>query len=152
MDKLKAIFVAIGSAITSILGALAVPAVLLLAANITDYISAFLCCKAQGVKFTSEESFKGITKKILQWLLVGVGVIVDGMLIYATKNLQIKMPFSSIFACVTAIWLLCNELISILENIAGAGVVMPPFLAPVIKATKKGIEGKMEKGEDNEVQ
>lgn len=152
MDRIKAVFVTIGSAIASILGALAVPAVLLLAANIVDYISAFLCCKAQGVKFTSEESLKGIRKKILMWLLVGVGIIVDGMLIYATKNLAIQLPFSSIFACVTAMWLLCNELISILENIAGAGVVMPPFLAPVIKATRKGIESKLEKGDkENEV-
>ncbi len=140
MDTIKKVVVAFTAAFTSLLGALAVPAMLLLAANLADYATAFMCCKYQGVKFTSDKSLKGIIKKIMMWLLVVVGIIVDMMLLYATENLHFQMPFKSIFACIVAIWLCCNELISILENISGAGIDLPPFLKPIIEAAKLKVE------------
>lgn len=45
-------------------------------------------------------------------------------------------------ACVVAIWLICNEIISILENINDIGVALPPFLQPIVKNLKSQVEQK----------
>ena len=45
-------------------------------------------------------------------------------------------------ACVVAIWLICNEIISILENINDIGVTLPPFLQPIVKNLKSQVEKK----------
>lgn len=149
MEKVKAVIVAAWGAFLGFLGALAVPVFLLVGCNILDYITAFLACKYKGVEFESKKSFRGIAKKVLQWLLVVVGAIVDRLLIYAAEVVQIRPPFKFLIACVVAIWLVCNELISILENIKAAGVALPPFLEPIIKNIKKQTEDKA-KTEDPE--
>ena len=144
MDKIKAAIVAAWAAVMSFLGVLAVPVLLLVGCNLIDYITAFIACKCNGVEFESPKSLRGIAKKVLMWLLVVVGAIVDRLLIYAAEVVQIRPPFKFLVACVVAIWLVCNELISILENIKAAGVALPPFLEPIIKSTKKQIEEKTE--------
>lgn len=45
-------------------------------------------------------------------------------------------------ACVVAIWLICNEIISILENINDIGVTLPPFLQPIVSNLKSQVEKK----------
>lgn len=149
MGKIKAVIVAAWGAVLGFLGVLAVPVFLLVGCNILDYITAFLACKYKGVEFESNKSFKGIAKKVMQWLLVCVGAIVDRLLIYAAEVIQIRPPFKFLVACVVAVWLVCNELISILENIKAAGVALPPFLEPIIKNIKKQTEEKA-KTEDPE--
>lgn len=142
MEKVKAAFIAIWGAVLGFLGVLAVPVFLLVGCNLIDYITAFIACKVNGHEFTSRKSLRGIAKKILMWLLVVVGAIVDRLLIYAAEVAQIRPPFKFLVACVVAIWLVCNELISILENIKAAGVKLPPFLEPLIKNIKKQTEDK----------
>lgn len=41
-----------------------------------------------------------------------------------------------------AIWLICNEIISILENINDIGVTLPPFLQPIVSNLKSQVEKK----------
>lgn len=76
------------------------------------------------------------------WLLVGVGVIVDQLLSYSAGVIGITLPFTFLVACVVAIWLICNEIISILENINDIGVTLPPFLDPIVKNLKSQVEQK----------
>jgi phage-related holin len=45
-------------------------------------------------------------------------------------------------ACFVALWLICNEIISILENIADIGVDLPPFLLKIVKNLKSQVESK----------
>ena len=45
-------------------------------------------------------------------------------------------------ATVVAVWLVANEIISILENMLDIGVTMPPFLMPIVKYIKKQVENK----------
>lgn len=78
------------------------------------------------------------------WLLVVVGVIVDELLKYASNTVGIILPFTFLVACIVAIWLVCNELISILENINDIGVKLPPFLQPIVKNIKSQVEKKAE--------
>lgn len=148
MNKVKAVFAAVWSTFLSFLGVLAVPIFLLVGSNLIDYMTAFLACKANGVEFESVKSLRGMAKKILMWLLVVVGAVVDRLLAYAAEVVHIKPPVNFLVACVVCVWLICNELISILENIKAAGVALPPFLEPIIKNTKKQIEDKAEVKEE----
>ena len=142
MHKIKTLFTALFSALAGWLGILAIPVLILVMCNVTDYITGLVASKYRGQAIDSYKGFRGIAKKICMWLLVGIGAIVDWLIIYAGQAAGVTLPFTFLIACVVAVWLICNEIISILENIVDIGVELPPFLAPIIKNIKKQVEDK----------
>lgn len=76
------------------------------------------------------------------WLLIIVGAIVDELIKYAIAQMGVNIPFTFVVACAVAIWLICNELISILENLKDIGVPLPDFLMKLTKNIKSQIESK----------
>lgn len=120
-----------------------IPAILLVLSNVIDYVTALISLKIRGLPWDSSVGIKGIFKKVLMWLLVMVGAIFDMLIMYASEVVGIEAPFAFLIASVVAIWLICNELISILENIKDCGVKLPPFLEPIIKATQEKVEEKV---------
>jgi toxin secretion/phage lysis holin len=142
MDRIKAIVVVIWSIIISALGILAIPVLLLVSCNLIDYITGLMASRYRNQKMDSYKGIRGITKKICMWLLVGVGVIVDQLLSYSADVAGISLPFTFLVACIVAIWLICNEIISILENINDIGVTLPPFLQPIVSNLKSQVEQK----------
>lgn len=140
-NKLQILVTTFFGMLSSLLGTLYIPVLLLVAANIIDYISGLAAApyrKDGGI--SSYKSIKGITKKIAMWLLVVVGAIVDQLIAYTTKQLGWQSPVSFLIACVVAIWLICNELISILENVQDIGIALPRWLLPLIKHIKSQAE------------
>ena len=136
-NKLQIFVTTIFSLLSSLLGTLYVPVLLMVTANIIDYITGLAAApyrKDGGI--SSYKSIRGITKKIAMWLLVVVGAIIDQLIAYTTKQLGWKPPISFLVACIVAIWIICNELISILENIQDIGVALPKWLLPLIKHIK----------------
>lgn len=142
MEKIKAIVTAIWSVILSALGILAIPVLLLITCNLIDYFTGLAASKFRKQEIDSYKSIRGIAKKICMWLLVGVGVIVDQLLSYSAGVIGITLPFTFLVGCVVAIWLICNEIISILENINDIGVTLPPFLQPIVSNLKSQVEKK----------
>ena len=71
-------------------------------------------------------------------------------LAYASTSVGIVQPFNFLVACIVAIWLICNEIISILENINDIGVTLPPFLRPIVKNLKTQVEKKAEINESED--
>lgn len=142
MDKIKAFFITAFSALFSWLGVLAVPVFLLVGCNLIDYITGLLAAKYRDEAVSSYKGIRGIIKKVCMWLLIGVGWMMDTLLKYTvtTVGLTIELPF--IVATVVAVWLICNELISILENMIDIGVNIPPFLMPLVKRIKNQVEEK----------
>ena len=142
MDKVKAAFVAAFSKIFGWLGILAVPVLILAGLNFTDYITGILASKRRNELVTSDKGLWGIVKKIGMWILVGLGWAMDVLINYASQyvGLSIKLPF--VVATIVAVWLICNEIISILENLLDIGVAMPPFLMPLAKMIKGQVEDK----------
>ena len=55
-------------------------------------------------------------------------------------GINISLPY--IVATVVAVWLICNEIISILENLIDIGIDIPPFLMPLAKMIKGQVEDK----------
>ncbi|HCA04976.1 MAG TPA: hypothetical protein DEO32_03650 [Ruminococcaceae bacterium] len=82
----------------------------------------------------------GIIKKVGYLALVGVGVVVDYLLTSALAQIGIKSGMPNIFGLMVIIWLIINELISILENLGEIGVPMPPFLVSAIKTLKGKVD------------
>lgn len=144
MKKIEGIITTLVGALMSALGILAIPVLLLVSCNVIDYVTGLIAAKYREEAVNSYKGIRGIAKKICMWLLVVVGVIVDELLKYASNTVGIILPFTFLVACIVAIWLVCNELISILENINDIGVKLPPFLQPIVKNIKSQVEKKAE--------
>ena len=140
MDNIKRFITAVGSLLTSILGVLFIPVILLVACNVIDYITGICATPNRGEKISSYKGIRGIIKKISMWLLVVVGAIIDELIEYSIVTIGLNFPFTFPIACVVAIWLICNELISILENLDDIGTPLPGFLEKIIYYIKDHTE------------
>ncbi|HAN44113.1 MAG TPA: holin [Ruminococcaceae bacterium] len=142
MSKFKAVFISVFTVISSFFGIVAIPFYVLIGLNLTDYITGIVAAPYRNEAISSYKGFRGIAKKICMWLLVGVGMVVDWLLSYAVATIGLALPFKYLVACLAVIWLICNELISILENINDIGVSLPPFLMPIVSKLKSTVESK----------
>ena len=140
MGKIKAIFITVGSALSSFFGILFVPILLMVLCNVIDYITGILAAPKRGEKINSSIGLAGIVKKVCMWLLVVVGVIIDELIAYVVNTIGWDIPFTFVVACVVCIWLICNELLSILENLKDIGVPLPAFLAKIVVYIKSKAE------------
>ena len=150
MERIKVIMTAILSTVMSWLGILAVPVFLLVGCNVIDYITGLCATPYREENISSYKGIRGIIKKVCLWLLVVVGSWIDILIRYTAEctGIGIHVPF--IVATVVAVWLIVNEMISILENMIDIGVQMPPFLMPVVRRIKKQIEETVDFTEDEE--
>ena len=142
MNKVKAIFIAFFTALAGWLGILAIPVLILVLCNLIDYVTGLVASKYRDQKINSYKSFRGIVKKICMWLLVAVGALFDWLIIYSGEAVGVAIPVAFLIACAVAIWLICNEFISILENMKDIGVPIPPFLRPLVNNVQKQVEHK----------
>ena len=106
--------------------------------------------KYRAQDINSYKSIRGIFKKVSMWLLVVVGAIIDEMLLYASTSIGWKSPVTFLVACVVAMWLICNEIISILENIQDMGVNIPAFMQPLVKHIRSQVEDQVKVDNDSE--
>lgn len=150
-NTVKAFFTTAGSLLSSAFGILYIPVLLMVACNVLDYVTGLMAAPARSDGISSYLSMKGIIKKVTMWLMVVVGAIIDELLLYASDVLGFSLPFTFLVACIVAIWIVCNELISILENMIDIGVSIPSFLMPLVKNIRSQTEsmtGAIEKEED----
>ena len=109
-----------------------------------------MASKYRAQDINSYKSIRGIFKKVSMWLLVVVGAIIDEMLLYASTSIGWKSPVTFLVACVVAMWLICNEIISILENIQDMGVNIPAFMQPLVKHIRSQVEEQVKVDNDSE--
>ena len=141
MNYAKMFVTAVASLLSSILGILYVPVLLMVACNVIDYITGLLAAGSrQDGGISSYRSMRGIIKKVTMWLLVVVGAIVDQLLLYACGVMGYQLHLTFLVACVVAVWIICNELISILENMVDIGIDLPKFLIPLVSNLKNSID------------
>ena len=136
---IQTIITAVMGFLTSIFGALAIPVLLMVACNIIDYGTGLAAAKYRSQHINSYKGLRGIIKKVSMWLLVAVGAVIDQLLLYASTTVGFEIPISFLVAGVVAIWIICNEIISILENIKDIGVPIPSFLLPLTKNIKSHV-------------
>lgn len=150
MNRVKNVVIIIFSGLMDFLGILAIPVLLMVGCNLIDYITGLFASKERDEQINSYKSVRGIIKKVCMWLLVVVGAMVDVLIRYTTQTMgfNIRLPF--IVATLVAVWIIVNEIISILENLSDIGVNPPPFLMPLVRRIKKEIETVT--SEDNETE
>ncbi len=142
MQKTKALFVTVWSVLFSWLGILALPVVLLVVCNVTDYMTGIAASKYRDEQVSSYKGIRGIYKKVGMWILIFVGWMMDMLINYTVQYIGLAISLPYIVATVVAVWLICNEIISILENLIDIGVEIPPFLMPLAKMIKGQVEDK----------
>ncbi len=140
MDKIKMIMIIIISGVMDFLGILAIPVFLMVGCNIIDYITGLMASKYREEQISSYKGIRGITKKVCMWLLVVVGSFIDVIINYAAQYMGIGFKIPFIVATFVAVWIVVNEIISILENMIDIGINLPPFLMPIVRRIKKEIE------------
>ncbi len=97
----------------------------LIAFVVIDYITGVMCAVVNK-QLSSEIGFRGIFKKVLIFMLVGVGNIVDKQLIGSGNVLRTAVIF----------FYLSNEGISIIENAGVLGLPIPQKLKDVLAQLK----------------
>jgi len=93
MEKIKAVFITIFSALSSLLGALAIPIILLVLCNITDYITGLAAVRYRKQQISSYTSIRGIIKKVCMWLLIAVGAMMVIGIKYMSGSLEEKANY-----------------------------------------------------------
>ena len=140
LNHIKFGFATLLGVLSSLLGVLALPVLMVVACNIIDYATGLMASPYRSQDINSYKSIRGIWKKVCMWLLIVVGAIIDQTLLYASDIVGVKMPFTFLVACIVALWIICNEIISILENVKDMGVNIPGFLEPLVKNIKSQVE------------
>ena len=135
-DKsLQAIMSAALAAFAVYMGALAVPIIVLMVMMIIDYLSGMSVAWSEGT-LSSRVGAKGIVKKVGYMALIVVAMGVDYLIYSGITAANIEVGYNMWFGLLVAVWLIINEMISILENLSKLGVPIPEFLTRIIKRLK----------------
>ena len=89
---------------------------------VVDYITGVMCAAADH-RLSSEVGFKGICRKVLIFLLVGIGHVLDTQIIGTGSVLRTAVIF----------FYLSNEGVSLLENAGHLGLPIPEKLKVVLE-------------------
>lgn len=120
---------------------IAIPLIVLTAVMLVDYITGMVAAYTKA-ELSSSKGLRGIFKKIGYFCLVAVGITTDYIICSALSSIGITSEVTMVFGLIVTIWLIINELISILENLTKLEVPIPDFLVKVISRLKNSVENK----------
>ena len=123
------------------LGIVAVPIIILIVAMIIDYVTGMMSAWLNS-ELSSKKGIKGIVKKVSYLALVAVAMIVDWLIFQGLQQINVDLHYSVFFAVLVTVWLIINELISVLENLSRMGVPIPNFLKKLIDRLKNTVDEK----------
>lgn len=144
---LQAVLSAAVAALTVYLNALIVPVLVLLVFMILDYATGMVRAW-RARELSSKIGVDGIVKKVGYMVLVVVAMGVDYLVYNGLVAVNITVPYNLWFGLIVTIWLIINEMISILENLSDIGVPIPSFFKKIVKRLKKTVDKEGEKQAD----
>lgn len=147
--SVQAAFTAALTMLTYYLGMVAVPIVVLMIAMIIDYVTGMISAWHKA-ELSSKKGVFGIVKKVSYLGLVCVGMGVDWLIYSGLHSVGVDLGYTIFFGVLVTIWLVINELISILENLGAIGVPLPKFLLKIIKKLKTTTENKVESEDEKD--
>jgi len=143
-DTVKIFLAAFGAAVWSYFQNIFVPLVILITVMVVDYISGVAAAWVNH-ELSSKTGLVGIVKKLSYLALVVAGCSIDYLISVLGAQLTGAEISIKAVGLVVVCWLIINELISILENVAKQGGPVPPFLAGILvhlrETTEKQIPG-----------
>lgn len=131
----KCVISAIVAGITAYFRVLFIPMIILFMVMITDYATGMT--KAWILKIiNSRTGIIGIIKKLCYFVVVACAVVVDWMLSQGLYNFGVEYKGKYYISLLIVTWLIINELISILENVAAIGAPIPKPFVSFVKRLK----------------
>ena len=121
-NSIQFVFTAVGGWLGYFLGGCDGLLYTLLAFVVLDYLTGIMCAIVDK-KLSSEIGFKGIFKKVLIFVLVGVGHLLDVQVLGEVGILRTAVIF----------FYLSNEGVSLIENAAHLGLPIPEKLKAVLE-------------------
>lgn len=140
-EILKTVFSAAFSAAALYMKELALPVIVLLFAMCADYVTGMVGAYIGG-KLSSRTGIMGIVKKLCYMFAVVCGIIVDYVLMKTAGGFGAVGGEICFFGTLVTVWLILNEVVSILENLSEVGVPLPSFLKMITEKLKKTTEQK----------
>ena len=134
-NTIQMVFAAVGGWLGYFLGGCDGLLIALVVFAVVDYITGVMCA-INDQKLSSEVGFRGICRKVLIFILVGVANILDVEVIGTGSVLRTAIIF----------FYLSNEGVSLLENAAHLGLPVPQKLKDVLEQ----LHDRAEKGGDGE--
>lgn len=136
-NSIQFVFTAVGSWLGYFLGGYDGLLYALIVFMVMDYITGVMCAVSDK-KLSSAVGFKGICRKVLILMLVGIANLLDVEVIGTGAVLRTAVIF----------FYLSNEGVSLLENAAHLGLPIPEKLKAILEQLHDRAEGD---GDDNEV-
>ncbi|MEQ2819547.1 phage holin family protein [[Ruminococcus] torques] len=136
-NTIQIVFTAVGGWLGYFLGGYDGLLYALVVFMIADYITGVMCAAADK-KLSSEVGFKGICRKVLILMLVGIANLLDVQVIGTGAVLRTAVIF----------FYLSNEGVSLLENAAHLGLPIPEKLKEILVQLHDRAESD---GDDNEI-
>lgn len=133
-NTIQLIFAAVGGWLGYFLGGCDGLLYALIAFVVIDYITGVMCAISDKT-LSSEVGFKGICRKVLIFLLVGIGNIIDVQVLGSPGVLRTAVIF----------FYLSNEGVSLLENAAHLGLPVPDAIKTVLEQLHDRAEDKEDK-------
>ena len=130
-NTIQLIFAAVGGWLGYFLGGCDGLLYALIAFVAIDYITGVMCAISDKT-LSSEVGFKGICRKVLIFLLVGSGNIIDVQVLGSPGVLRTAVIF----------FYLSNEGVSLLENAAHLGLPVPDAIKTVLEQLHDRSDGK----------
>ena len=130
-STIQFIFAAVGGWLGYFLGGCDGLLYALIAFVVIDYITGVMCAISDKA-LSSEVGFKGICRKVLIFLLVGIGNIIDVQVLGSPGVLRTAVIF----------FYLSNEGVSLLENAAHLGLPVPDAIKTVLEQLHDRSDGK----------
>lgn len=140
-NVLQSILTLIIAGISAYFQIIVIPVIVLLLVMIIDYVTGMTSAYINS-ELSSKKGIVGILKKLCYFGLVCVGICVDYIIQTVFSQLDIQLNIQMIFGLLVTVWLIINELISILENLNRIGVPIPKFLSKIVSRLKTTIEDK----------
>jgi toxin secretion/phage lysis holin len=117
---------------------------------IADYVSGMLAAKKESLQYpynpkygwSSKASIIGIYKKVGYILTIFVAISTDFLIFKFAEEMHLQSNNNTMFGLLITIWLIINELLSILENAGRMGVTLPLFLLKLLAELKDSIDKK----------
>ena len=130
-NTIQLVFAAVGGWLGYFLGGCDGLLYALLAFVAIDYITGVMCAISDKT-LSSEVGFRGICRKVLIFLLVGIGNIIDVQVLGSPGVLRTAVIF----------FYLSNEGVSLLENAAHLGLPVPDAIKTVLEQLHDRSDGK----------
>ncbi len=139
---------AIGASVSAYLNIMFIPIIVLVGSMLIDYISGVAAAWMTGT-LNSRIGKHGALKKVCYMLLVITAGITDWVVHYGFLQIGIIYEVKYYFGLIVTIWLILNELLSILENCTTIGLPVPSFIKPIVMRLKILTENTTKTEEDD---